>query len=281
MGRVVRCLDNGEIKQPMYVAAAGIHLYSSEELSYFLQNFLYLIDESFFDTELMRFLREELKRCDLADLVLSRVSRTGPVALAGELALAIGDMDESEQEQLKKKVVSFQKMSDSGRKRLRADMLLKKKEYDRAAEIYLQLLERIEQRKDRPGDEETGMIYYNLGKIYMTAFEWKKAGNMLVKAYEYLREEAVLQELFELSCISPVKICDESVFSGIHAITLQRWQESLNRKTEQIEKDIAGKDYENTEPAEAENSSQAELLFRDWKRDFRKISKSCCQGDIF
>ena len=28
----------------MYVAVAGIHLYSLEELSFFMQNFLYLID---------------------------------------------------------------------------------------------------------------------------------------------------------------------------------------------------------------------------------------------
>lgn len=103
MGRIVRCARNGNVSLPLYVAAAGIHLYSLEELSYFLQHFLYLVDDNFFDSELLQFLREELKRQDLADLVLSRLSQIKPVVLAGELALAIGDMNESEKIQLKKR----------------------------------------------------------------------------------------------------------------------------------------------------------------------------------
>ena len=43
MGRIVRCISEKAV-HPMYVAVAGIHLYSLEELSFFLHNFLYLID---------------------------------------------------------------------------------------------------------------------------------------------------------------------------------------------------------------------------------------------
>ena len=131
MGRIVRCLDTGEVKNPLYVAAAGIHLYSLEELSYFLQHFLYLIDDAFFDTELMRFLREDLNRRDLAELVVSRVSQVSSVVLAGELACATGDMDETERKFLKEKVSVFQKLPDSGKKKLQADLFLKHKEYDK------------------------------------------------------------------------------------------------------------------------------------------------------
>lgn len=282
MGRIVRCLNTEKVKQPMYAAVAGIRLYSLEELSFFLQHFLYLIDDSFFDTELIRFLREEMNRRDLVELVLSRISRTSPVALAGELALAIGDMDETEKEELKMKVTAFQKMPDSGRKKLRADMLMKQKKYDQAAEIYVQLLQGKGQGMDRLNEEEKGMIYYNLGKIYMTAFEWKKAGTVLVKAYELLHQESVLQELYELSRISPVPVCDESIFSGIHAITIKRWQEIFSKKKERIEQEVEQKDYgDGNLLSKSETDCSAEKIFRQWKRDFRKISKSCCQGSIF
>ncbi len=282
MGRIVRCLDTEKAGRPLYVPIAGIHIYSLEELSYFLQHFLYLIDDSFFDTELMRFLQEEMKRRDLAELVLSGVSGTSPAALAGELASAIGDMDEKEEKQLKKRITDFQKLTDSGKKKLQADMLLKQKDYDRASEIYLQLLQCGKQRRDKPSDEETGMIYYSLGKIYMAGFQWKKAGDALVKAYGLLHQESVLQELYELSCISPVNVCDESIFSGIHAITLRRWQESFNRKKERVEREIAEIDYEDmNQMPDGETELPAEKVFRKWKRDFRKNSKSCCQGDIF
>ncbi|MGN0292780.1 MAG: tetratricopeptide repeat protein [Lachnospiraceae bacterium] len=271
MGRIVRCLDTGEMKKPLYVAAAGIHLYSLEELSYFLQHFLYLIDDAFFDTELMQFLREDMNRRDLAELVVSRVSQVGPVVLAGELAFAIGDMDETEQKLLKEKVSVFQKLPDSGKKKLQADLFLEQKEYDRAAEIYVQLLHDNEQKRIGKNDEETGMIYYNLGKIHMAAFEWKAAGEALSRAYEYLHQESVLQELFELSCISPVPVCNHDIFSEIHVITMRKWQETFNRKKDRIEQEIAAKNYGDT----------GEAVFRKWKKDFRKISKSCCQESNF
>lgn len=282
MGRIVRCLDEGKVEKPMYVAAAGIHLYSLEELSYFLQHFLYLIDDGFYDTDLIRFLREELNRRDLADLVISRVERTGPVVLAGELANAIGDMDEAERTQLQQKIAAYQKLPDSGKKRLKADMLLKQKEFDQAAVIYHQLLAEKEERQDRCSEEETGMIYYSLGKIYMAGFQWKKAGDALVKAFEYLHQESVLRELYELSCISPVRVCDESIFSEIHMITIKRWKEMFDRKKERIEQEITAEKYDCMEQAAgADGELQAEKVFREWKQDFRKISKSSCQGGIF
>lgn len=291
MGRIVRCLDTGRVRQPLYAEAAGIHLYSLEELSYFLQHFLYLIEDDFFDTGLMRFLREEMNRRDLAELVISRVSQVSPVVLAGELALAIGDMDEAEQKRLKEKVTAFQKLPDFGKKKLQADLFLEQKEYDRAAEIYQELLQAKELKQIRMNDEETGTVYYRLGKIHMAAFEWKAAGAALSKAYGYLHQEPVLQELYELSCISPVKVCDENIFSEIHVITMRSWQENFNRKREKIEQELASKNYGDTvreylqETGKTKRNSEhdmtAEELFRKWKRDFRKISKSCCQGGTF
>ena len=118
----------------------------------------------------------------------------------------------------------------------------------------------------------------------MSAFEWKSAGDALVHAYELLQQEFILQELYELSCISPVEVCEWKVFSRIHGITLRRWQEQFNRKKELIENSLAERDYEsmqNRAAAGAEGLSEAEVLCGKWKQDFRKIRKSCCQGDIF
>lgn len=284
MGRIVRCAGTGKVSMPIYVAAAGIHLYSLEELSYFLQHFLYLVDENFFDSGLLRFLREELKRQDLAELVLSHFSQVKPVVLAGELALAIGDMNESEKNILKKKMAAYQKMSVSGRKKLQADTLMKRGEYEQAESIYLQLLSGRSQDREGLNKEEIGKIYYNMGRIHMMAFEWKKAGDDLLHAYELLRLESILQELFELTCISPVEVCNWNVFSGVHGITIRQWQEQFNQKKKRIEEELAEKDYESMEwnqAAGAEGVSAADQLYKGWKQDFRKIRKSCCQGDIF
>lgn len=286
MGRIVRCISEKAV-HPMYVAVAGIHLYSLEELSYFLQNFLYLIDEEFFNSELLRFLKDELKRPDLAELVMARLSRIKPVALAGELALSAGGMSEKEQIQLRKRIEEYLKMSDSGRKKLQADALFARGAYEQAEILYEGLLQQWKYGKAGTGklnESDAGKAYYALGKIRMSAFEWKSAGDALVHAYELLQQEFILQELYELSCISPVEVCEWKVFSRIHGITLRRWQEQFNRKKELIENSLAERDYEsmqNRAAAGAEGLSEAEVLCGKWKQDFRKIRKSCCQGDIF
>ncbi len=286
MGRIVRCISEKAV-HPMYVAVAGIHLYSLEELSYFLQNFLYLIDEEFFNSELLRFLKDELKRPDLAELVMARLSRIKPVALAGELALSAGGMSEKEQIQLRKRIEEYLKMSDSGRKKLQADALFARGAYEQAEILYEGLLQQWKYGKAGTGklnESDAGKAYYALGKIRMSAFEWKSAGDALVHAYELLQQEFILQELYELSCISPVEVCEWKVFSRIHGITLRRWQEQFNRKKELIENSLAERDYEsmqNRTAAGAEGLSEAEVLCGKWKQDFRKIRKSCCQGDIF
>ncbi len=286
MGRIVRCISEKAV-HPMYVAVAGIHLYSLEELSFFLQNFLYLIDAEFFNSELLRFLKDELKRPDLAELVMARLSRMKPVALAGELALAAGGMSEKEQIQLRKRIEEYLKMPDSGRKKLQADALFARGAYEQAEILYEGLLQQWKYGKAGTGklsESDAGKVYYALGKIRMSAFEWRSAGDALVHAYELLQQEFILQELYELSCISPVEVCEWKVFSRIHGITLRRWQEQFNRKKELIENSLAERDYEsmqNRAAAGAEGLSEAEVLCGKWKQDFRKIRKSCCQGDIF
>lgn len=314
MGRIVRCSSEKAV-HPMYVSSAGIHLYSLEELSYFLQNFLYLIDETFFDSELLRFLREELKRQDLAELVQSQRIGKKPMLLAGELAFAAGDMNPEERLQLKRKMEQFQRLSECGRKKLQADQLFARGAYEQARILYVELIQIWEKQKARTisGDAaqsgnaaysrtqlgsavhssnavysgntaqemiekvDAGKAYYALGKIDMFAFSWKTAGAAFQQAYELLQEESVLQMLYELSCISPVEVCEKSIFASISGMTLRNWQETFNRKKEWVEQSLAEKDYEamqENDTMDANGESEAEVVFQKWKQDFRKVCKS-------
>ncbi len=312
MGRIVRCSSEKAV-HPMYVSSAGIHLYSLEELSYFLQNFLYLIDETFFDSELLRFLREELKRQDLAELVQSQRIGKKPMLLAGELAFAAGDMNPEERLQLKRKMEQFQRLSECGRKKLQADQLFARGAYEQARILYVELIQIWENQKagtisgdaaysqiqsgsaaysriqsssaaqsSRAVQEmiekvDAGKAYYALGKIDMFAFSWKTAGAAFQQAYELLQEESILQMLYELSCISPVEVCEKSIFANISGMTLRNWQEIFNRKKEWVEQSLAEKDYEAMQEngtMDANGESEAEVVFQKWKQDFRKVCKS-------
>lgn len=298
MGRIVRCSSEKAV-HPMYVSSAGIHLYSLEELSYFLQNFLYLIDETFFDSELLRFLRDELKRRDLAELVQSQKTGKKPMLLAGELAFAAGDMNPEERLQLKKKMEQFQRLSECGRKKLQADQLFARGAYEQARILYAELIQMWEKQKIgtisggaiQLGDAahstntaqemiekvDAGKAYYALGKIDMFAFSWKTAGAALQQAYLLLQEESILQMLYELSCISPVEVCEKSIFVNVSGMTIRNWQEQFNRKKEWVEQSLAEKDYEAMQEKDAvgaNGKSEADVVFQKWKQDFRKTCKN-------
>ena len=50
------------VKRPYFVEAMGVHLYSSQELSYVIFNHPLLVLDDFIDERLLTFLREELNQ---------------------------------------------------------------------------------------------------------------------------------------------------------------------------------------------------------------------------
>lgn len=310
MGRITRSMETIQPSCPLYVEALELNLYSREELSYFFQKFLYLTDEAFFNSDLLRFLREELKRPDLSERVLSGIERReNPVLLAGELGLALGELSEAEKGQLKKEMAEYQKLSADGKKKARADLLYKNKKYEKAERIYRELVKEQEQGKCRLTETQMGEICYHMGRIYILSFSWKPAGAALVQASRFSGSEEILHQLYELSCISPVPVCDPEIFEQVHGVTLRRWQTQFQQKKERLEKEAGsvfpdkgrewsqqpesvfpdrGKEWSQQPEAaqqQGSNSGSQSLsdreIYEKWKNDFRKIRKSCCQGDIF
>ena len=64
------------VKRPYFMEAMGVHLYSSQELSYVIYNHPLLVLEGFVDERLLTFLREELNQGFLA-LKLERWMKNG------------------------------------------------------------------------------------------------------------------------------------------------------------------------------------------------------------
>ena len=295
MGRITRSMETIQPSCPLYVEALELNLYSKEELSYFLQKFLYLTDEAFFNSDLLRFLREELKRPDLSERVLSGIERReNPVLLAGELGLALGELSEAEKGQIKKEMAQYQKLSADGKKKAQADLLYKNKKYEKAEKIYQELVKEQEQGKSKLTETQMGEICYHMGRIYLLFFDWKPAGAALLQACRFSGSEEILHQLYELSCISPVPVCDPEIFEQVHGVTLRRWQTQFQQKKKRLEEEAhnvfqnSGKEgvpQPEAAKKQGQNSeSQSPLdreIYEKWKNDFRKIRKSCCQGDIF
>ena len=52
---------------PFHLKDIDKNVYSIEEIGYYLYNYVYLIDESFFDEDLVRYIEEDLKLTFIAD----------------------------------------------------------------------------------------------------------------------------------------------------------------------------------------------------------------------
>lgn len=279
MGRLTRCCEKKNKEISCYVKSAGIRLYTIEELSYFLQNYLYLIDETFFDSGFRLFLRDGLGRQDLFELVNYSAGKLEPLLLAGKLAGEIGDLSRTELSALTKKINEFRKLSPAGRIRIQADMLMERGEYEQADIIYDQLLADSEQnsRKDRDSRnrQEQGFLYFQKGRISMALFEWEKAGSFFVRAYEILQKEEILQVLFELSRISSTPACSEELFRSVPAEKLSCWESAFQKRRAQIDEEA---DQQISPLTDVEEESEdfylrAEELIGRWHQDYRKIRK--------
>lgn len=279
MGRLTRCCEKKNKEISCYVKSAGIRLYTIEELSYFLQNYLYLIDETFFDSGFRLFLRDGLGRQDLFELVNYSAGKLEPLLLAGKLAGEIGDLSRTELSALTKKINEFRKLSPAGRIRIQADMLMERGEYEQADIIYDQLLADSEQnsRKDRDSRnrQEQGFLYFQKGRISMALFEWEKAGSFFVRAYEILQKEEILQVLFELSRISSTPVCSEELFRSVPAEKLSCWESAFQKRRAQIDEEA---DQQISPLTDVEEESEdfylrAEELIGRWHQDYRKIRK--------
>ena len=68
MGAVKLCVHE-TVKTPYYVEATGIHLYSIEELAYYLYENIYLIDEGMMDDRLYFWIDTALGLSKLAEKI--------------------------------------------------------------------------------------------------------------------------------------------------------------------------------------------------------------------
>ena len=120
MGLVMICKYK-RTKIPFFVEQAGLNLYSLEELAYFLYHNMYLVDRSFFNEKLCRWIREDAGDSLLADSLESQIASGANlqklVSLAEE---TIGLYGGRELEELKDRLKKFSALKEQEKLKFRA-----------------------------------------------------------------------------------------------------------------------------------------------------------------
>ncbi len=195
MSNVLLC--SGKLAtNPYFVKEACMHLYSIEELCYYVFNNAFLLDDSFVNEKLVKWITEELELERLGAVVRSVMDSDAPLAnLARALNNDIGYYSEEEWSGLIEDIESNSRMSLDVRKKVRADGLLKAGRYGKALEEY----ENILCDMTDPDVKLVAGIYHNLGVCAAKMFLFDRAACYFEKAYEnYANTESYREMLWAL-----------------------------------------------------------------------------------
>lgn len=175
-------------ERPYYIENISTNIYSLEELCFYLQHNIYLLDETIINEELCDWIREEL---GLKQLYLRLYK-----VLDGSLGLAdfllpifreINYLTHDEFKELNAKLSKLAHEPEVVRQKLKGDYLVENKKYINAIRVYKTAIARA--HEDKLGKQFTGEIYHNMGCAHMRMFQYEEALECFRTAYESLPAE--------------------------------------------------------------------------------------------
>ncbi|MCC8029740.1 MAG: hypothetical protein LIO75_08115 [Lachnospiraceae bacterium] len=159
-----------------------VHFYTMEELCYFMEKNMYLIDASWLGEELFLWLEQELEEDVLAAHLRSSRRKTGDVCACAELLFrSSGNYTESELDEIADLLDQMRGKTKMERRKMRGDLYLEAGKYRRAAYTYMELL-----RKEyaiQMTEELRGNILHNLGIVYARFFLFREAAALFSEAF--------------------------------------------------------------------------------------------------
>ncbi|MDK2967125.1 MULTISPECIES: tetratricopeptide repeat protein [Lacrimispora] len=259
------------VKRPFFFEYLGIRIFSSQELCYVIYNNPLLVMEGFIDESLLEFIREDL---DMAFFAAKLEKWQKSDEEEDELlAMILHECDyysASEVGQFRQKLASLRRLPQSELFKEKADFLFHKKQYGKAAALYLKILNMT--KADRGSDAFTAKVYNNLGAAYARLFLMDKALSAYEKSYELSKSEEALKKICHLSQ------WNASVVPGERFLPLMTEElQKICREERELADEAAGK---------AQSLNELEQLFQKdpikrfqgagelvskWKKEYRNI----------
>lgn len=188
--------------RPYFLEAASLNVYSLEELSYYIENYLWMLDRDFMCEELCDWLEQELKLAGAVEKLRNMIENKG--TLSEFVLFLLRQSGYCSGESLKNTASILQEMdykSDFERAKLRADRLLVNKKYQSAAGEYRRLLSMEEKNPLLKGN-----VWHNLGVAYALQFLFEEAAECYRRAYLYNENtKSRNARLYALRCMGDEK----------------------------------------------------------------------------
>ncbi|MBQ8184566.1 MAG: hypothetical protein IJ036_02135 [Lachnospiraceae bacterium] len=217
---------------PYEIESMGIHLYSMEELAYFLYENVYLVDRKILGPRLFRWIGEEIGDEALAQrLEKGSESGTGIPNLILTILREIDYYTKDELSLLSERMKKLSTYQEQERLKLRADEYFINGNYQAAIYEYQKILD-IRQ-SDRLGVEFYAHVWNNLGVCYCRLFLFYKASKAFRTSYQYQKDQEVLRSyVYALNfCLSEEDFEEAMELQNIHGEQLAAMVERLEQLT--------------------------------------------------
>lgn len=199
MGELILC-NQVMAALPYYMENASLNVYSLEEVCYYIEKNLYLIDVEFMSEELCTWIEKQLGMKQLAEELRNIIYQDGKlVDFVSRLLMECRYCDRDMTKHILQVLQEMQNMSVYECGKMRADRFMTNHRYVNAVLEYRRLLQNEEEAKKNP--VLTGAIWHNLGVAYARLFLFDMATKYFLKAYGYhQKHESLMEALASCKC---------------------------------------------------------------------------------
>ncbi len=264
---------------PYYIEALSLNIYSLEELCYVMEHHSFLLDDNFFDEELVLWIEREIKDTQLAEQLRQSLRKEQGVTKLVELILnATGYLPYEEGLQVVSQIREMQHKTVFERRKMRADRYVENKKYINALLEYRRVLQMEEDCKKNP--VVCGNIWHNQGTVFARLFLFREAKECFEKAYQYhMNLESIYEAMAacrylgeddELRRLGEKYGIDEIEIAGLREkwTNISRCDEIANveKRIDAVFEDVTGLFGE----ASLEENAALMQILHQWKVEYQK-----------
>lgn len=271
MSKLLLC-NTEDVKNPYPVRELGICLHSKEELAYYIYNYLFLIENDFLGEQLMNFIRDELKMPKLEAKLRKWSNDSSDITQVLFMLLTeLHYCNDKELAKFREELEWMKKAMPSERRKKRGDYMLGQKKYAKAIVQYDSIM--AGDKDAAMTDGFLGSVFHNKAMANAGLFEYEKAMNGLIRAYDFLESEEVLKEMYFLCLLSERKEIPDVLVRGATGANLVRWKSEYDELLKKQKEGTANAIRELEGKDSIRRKSGVNEMMITWKQQYREMAR--------
>ena len=263
-------VSNRKINRPYYVRDLDIHLYSPEELSYYIYNYQFFLTEEFVDERLLEFIGTELEMPVLEKKLRRWKGQADFFQMMAMILQECHYYDDQEINEFLRQADTIRHSDPVQLMKQRGDFLLSRHKYYGALEHYDRILAG-DWRKPLSSDFQ-GKVWFNKGGALAGMFAFSQAMDAFVAAYRMMGTDEALRKIYEVHLLDPLCEIPKEIRKEMSRSNGAKWRKDFASVRELVV--MEGKYARAKGVFESDDENKPQKLwemFDEWKSEYRQM----------